>query len=70
VSELSNFIDDAVVNWLAQKPMPLAELAEVSHANPPHLRATLKRLRRAGKVSRLRKNGQLIYSLTEDERET
>jgi DNA-binding transcriptional regulator GbsR (MarR family) len=69
VSELSDFIDDAVVNWLSQKPMRLKELVEASHANPSHLRASLKRLLRAGKVRRFRKNRELIYSIAQGARQ-
>jgi len=70
MSELSDFVDNAVLTWLSQKPMSVVELAEASHANPSNLRASLKRLRRAGKVRRLRKNRQLIYSIAEGVRET
>ena len=69
MSELSDFVDDAVVNWLSQRPMRLVELAEASHAKPSHLRASLKRLLRAGKVRRFRKNRELIYSIAEGARD-
>jgi hypothetical protein len=69
VSELSDSVDDAVVNWLAQKPMRLVELAEASHCNPSHLRASFKRLLRARKVRRFRKNRGLFYSIADGVRE-
>jgi DNA-binding transcriptional regulator PaaX len=49
--------------------MSAIELAETSHASPSNIRASLKRLLRAGKVRRFRKNQRLIYSIAEGARE-
>ena len=69
MSDLSDFVDDAVLNWLLKKPMSLKELIEASNANPAHIRASLKRLLRAGKVRRFRRTRELVYSVEEGARE-
>lgn len=69
MSELSDFVDDAVLNWLSQRPMTVTALAEVSRAGPPHLRASLRRLLRAGKIRRFRRNAELIYTVADGSRE-
>jgi predicted transcriptional regulator len=69
VSELSDFIDDSVLSWLSQKPMSVKELEGALHGDPSRLRASLKRLLRAGKVRRFKRNRELIYSLAEGSRE-
>jgi DNA-binding transcriptional ArsR family regulator len=69
VSELTDFVDDSVLSWLSQKPMSVKELVRALHTDPSHLRASLKRLLRAGKVRRFRRNRELIYSVAEGTRE-
>ena len=68
VSQLTDF-DDAVLSWLSQKPMSVKELEGALHGDPSRLRASLKRLLRAGKVRRFKRNRELIYSLAEGSRE-
>jgi predicted transcriptional regulator len=69
VSELSEFVDQAVLDRLLQKPMSVNELVEALDVSPSHLRPILKRLLRAGKIRRFRENRELIYSIAEGARE-
>jgi hypothetical protein len=70
MSELSDFVDQAVLTSLSQKPMRVKELEEAPHAKPSHPRASLKRLLRARKIRRFRENNELIYSIAEGARES
>lgn len=63
VSELSDFVDQAVIDRLSQKPTSRIALTAILNLNPFHLRSSLKRLFRAGKVRRFRRNRETFYSI-------
>lgn len=64
MSDLSEFVDHIVLSSLSQ-PMNIEELAVTVQAKPHQLRLVLKRLFRAGKIRRSRKNNTLFYCKVE-----
>ena len=69
LAELADLADQAVLDRLSQKPTSLIALTAIVDANPFHLRSSLKRLFRAGKVRRFRRNRETFYSIAEGARE-